>query len=59
MGLPGTSLRASAMTARARSSLRGPSATIRWSLISITTLWCEPPVTYHTPSPAFWLCTRV
>src|SRR5687768_4290606 len=57
MGLPGPRLRTSAMTARARSSLRGASTTMKWSAISMATLWCEPPVMYHTPSATIWFVT--
>ncbi len=38
IGLPGTRRRVSAITASARSSLSGPSATSTWSRISMTTL---------------------
>ena len=57
IGFDGTSLRVSARTASARWSLSGPSTTITWSFISITTLWCVPPVRYQTPSATIWVAT--
>src|ERR1700674_3046379 len=59
MGLLGTSLLASAITASERPSPSGPSITVMYVGNSTTMLLCDPPPTNQIPSPSFCDCTRM